>query len=148
VGTPGGQEHDPVDLPLPQIRRAGGPLLGRSAGQIRRRYLSSQASTSGRHIVGVEFVRERTGEHHETHGTAKLHVDDRVVESGSIRTQARFTLCGEGLCIGYDNGDAVSSLYKPQFPFTGGTLHKVIFDVAEDAYVDLEQHLAAAIARD
>jgi arylsulfatase len=60
----------------------------------------------------------------------------------------RFSLCGEGLCIGYDNGDAVSSLYQPRFGFTGGTIHKVVFDVAKDAYIDLEKHLVAAVARD
>ena len=59
-----------------------------------------------------------------------------------------YALCGEGLCIGYDGGDAVSSLYTPQFPFAGGEIIKVVFDVANDAYVDVEQHLAAAIARD
>ena len=59
-----------------------------------------------------------------------------------------FALCGEGLCIGYDSGDAVSSEYKPKFAFTGGAIVKVIFDVADDAYVDVERHFAAAMARD
>src|SRR4029079_6854065 len=59
-----------------------------------------------------------------------------------------FTLCGEGLCIGYDGGDAVSSEYTPKFPFTNGTIEKVVFDVADDAYIDLEAHLAAAMSRD
>jgi arylsulfatase len=70
------------------------------------------APTSGRHIVGVEFTRERMGERHETFGSARLHVDDAVGATANIRTQMRFTLCGEGQCIGCDNGDAVSSLYK------------------------------------
>jgi arylsulfatase len=59
-----------------------------------------------------------------------------------------YALAGEGLCIGYDSGDAVSSLYRPKFEFTGGSIVKVVFDVADDAYIDIEQHLAAAIARD
>jgi arylsulfatase len=54
--------------------------------------------------------------------------------------------CRRGrLCIGYDTGDTVSSLYKPRFEFTGGTIRKV---VADDAYLDLEQHVAATKARD
>jgi hypothetical protein len=61
---------------------------------------------------------------------------------------SRYSLCGEGLCIGYDGGDAVSSEYKPTFEFTGGRIVKVVFDVADDAYVDVEKHLEAAIARD
>ena len=34
------------------------------------------------------------------------------LDSGDMRTQpAKFTLSGDGLCIGFDSGDAVSSLY-------------------------------------
>jgi arylsulfatase len=59
-----------------------------------------------------------------------------------------FALCGEGLCIGYDGGDAVSSEYRPTFEFTGGSIVKVVFGLADDAYVDVERELAAAMARD
>jgi hypothetical protein len=44
--------------------------------------------------------------------------------------------------------DAVNSQYKPKFEFSGGTVIKVIFDVADDVYADVEQHFAAAMARD
>jgi hypothetical protein len=47
-----------------------------------------------------------------------------------------------------DNGHAVSSEYMPKFPFTGGRVVKVVFDVADDAYIDVDRQLAAAIARD
>jgi hypothetical protein len=109
----------------------------------------ADAPTSGTRIVGVEFIKERMGEHHEPYGTLKLHVDDRVVAEGELRTIAsRFSLSGEGLCVGYDGGDAVSSEYKPTFEFTGGRIVKVVYDVGDDRYVDLERHLAAAMARD
>jgi len=105
--------------------------------------------TSGHHVVGVEFTKERMGEYHESHGPLKLYVDDQVVAEGEIRTMTgHFTLGGEGLCIGYDGGDAVSAAYKPKFEFTGGRIRKVVFDVADDAYIDVERHLAAAMARD
>jgi arylsulfatase A-like enzyme len=111
--------------------------------------LVADAPTSGTHIVGVEFTKERAGEHHEPYGPLKLHVDDRVVAEDEFRTIAsRYSLCGEGLCIGYDGGDAVSSDYTPKFEFTGGRIVKVVFDVGDDAYVDLERHLAGAMARD
>jgi arylsulfatase len=111
--------------------------------------LSAPAPTSGRHIVGIEFAKERIGENHEPIGTAKLHIDDEVVDEQEIRTVAAFyALCGEGLCVGYDSGDAVSSEYKPKFEWTGGEIVKVVFDVADDAYVDVEQQFAAAMARD
>jgi hypothetical protein len=111
--------------------------------------LVSEAPTSGTHVVGVEFTKERAGEYHEPHGPMKLYVDDQVVAEDEMRTiLSRYSLCGEGLCIGYDGGHAVSSEYKPKFEFTGGRIVKVVFDVADDAYIDVERELAAAMARD
>jgi hypothetical protein len=111
--------------------------------------ITGPAPGSGTHIVGVEFTKERMGERHESFGPLKLYVDDQVIAEEEIRTQpSRFALCGEGLCIGYDGGDAVSSAYTPKFEFTGGRIVKVVFDVADDAYIDVEQHMAAAMARD
>ena len=79
----------------------------------------------------------------------KLYIDDEFVAEAEMQTiMSRYSLCGEGLCVGYDGGDAVSSEYKPKFEFTGGRIVKVVFDVADDAYLDVETHLAAALARD
>ena len=111
--------------------------------------ISADVPASGRHIVGIEFTKQRMGEYHESYGPLKLYVDDQVVAEEEIRTMTgHFSLCGEGLCIGYDSGDAVSSKYSPGFAFTGGTIAKVVFDVADDVYVDVERHMAAAYARD
>jgi hypothetical protein len=111
--------------------------------------ISAPVPTSGSHIIGVEFTKERMGEHHESYGPLKLYVDEEVVAEEEIRTMTgHFSLSGEGLCIGYDSGDAVSSEYTPRFDFTGGRIVKVVFDVADDVYVDVERHMAAAIARD
>ena len=92
--------------------------------------------------MGVEFTKDQLGPYREGVGPLKLYIDDQVVAEREIRTvTGHFALCGEGLCIGYDSGDAVSSLYAgSQFPFTGGTITKVVFDIADDAYVDLEAH--------
>jgi arylsulfatase len=66
-----------------------------------------------------------------------------------IRTVAsRYSLAGEGLCVGYDGGDSVSEQYRPKFAFRGGNIVKVVFDVADDAYIDVEREMAAALARD
>ena len=43
---------------------------------------------------------------------------------------------------------AVSSEYKPKFAFSGGRIVKVVVDVGDDAYLDLERELHAAVARD
>ena len=80
--------------------------------------IAADAPSSGRHIVGIEFTKEGMGEHHEAHGPVRLYVDDEVVAETQIRGIAsRFSLCGEGLCVGYDGGDAVSAEYTSRFPF-------------------------------
>ncbi|MFJ3408348.1 arylsulfatase [Promicromonospora sp. NPDC090134] len=112
--------------------------------------ISAPAPREGRHVIGVDFAKDRMGEHREGIGPLRLWIDDEMVAEQEIRTVlGHFSLCGEGLCIGYDSGDAVSADYAgSRFEFTGGTIHKVVFDVADDAYVDLEAHLRAAMARD
>ncbi|WP_460796050.1 arylsulfatase [Microbacterium sp. GXF0217] len=105
--------------------------------------------TPGTHALGVEFIRESAGEHGESVGTAKLYIDDQVVAEGPMRAQVgKFTLAGDGLCIGYDSGDAVSGQYSGGFPFTGGTLLGVGVDVSEEQYLDLELEAQAAFARE
>ncbi|HEY4269169.1 MAG TPA: arylsulfatase [Galbitalea sp.] len=112
--------------------------------------ISAPAPASGKHLIGVEFTKERMGEYREGVGPLKLYIDDEMVAEHEIRTiLGHFSLCGEGLCIGYDSGDAVSSAYAGSaFEFTGGEIKKVVFDIADDAYVDLEAHYAAAMSRD
>jgi arylsulfatase len=108
-----------------------------------------EAPKSGTHIVGVEFTKARAGQYHESYGPAKLYVDDKVAAQAEIRTMTgHFAITGEGLCIGYDSGDSVSSEYRPKFEFSGGRIVKVVFDSGKDVYINVETHLAAALARD
>jgi arylsulfatase A-like enzyme len=103
----------------------------------------------GRHVVGVEFVKTSDGKNKEALGKMTLFVDDQAAGSGDFRTQSgHYALAGEGLCIGYDAGDAVSSEYTPRFPFSGGKVLKVVCDVADDGYLDVERRMAAVMARD
>lgn len=112
--------------------------------------ISADLPASGDHVVGIEFTKEGMDETHSPIGTMRLHVDDAVVASGPMRTMlVQYSLCGEGLCIGYDGGDAVASAYEgDRFDFTGGEIRRVVFDVADDQYVDVERQLAALLARD
>ena len=103
----------------------------------------------GKHTVGMEFVREGAGEHMESLGTTKLWVDEAVVAEGPMRAQiGPFTLCGDGLCVGYDSADPVSRSYPPGFPFKNGAILGVAVDTGADQYLDLEREAAAAFARD
>ena len=66
-----------------------------------------------------------------------------------MRTQlAFFTLCGDGLCVGRDSGDAVSRAYPKPSEFRGGTIVQVEISVGDDRYVDLEKEALALLARE
>ncbi|WP_043346520.1 arylsulfatase [Beutenbergia cavernae] len=110
---------------------------------------ASEPLAAGPHTLGMEFIRESAGEHGESIGTCTLYVDDQVVAEGPMRAQVgKFTLCGDGLCVGYDSADAVSGQYTNPFPFTGGKLLGVGIDVSEEQYLDLELEAAAVLARE
>ena len=103
----------------------------------------------GKYALGVEFTRESAGKYHESIGKAKLYVNDKVVAEGPMRTQAgKFTLSGDGLCVGRDSGDNVSQEYKAPGTFTGGKILGVGVSIGKDQYLDLEQRAAAALAVD
>ena len=94
----------------------------------------------------VKFTRTGVAGRHqpsgygESLGDTELSVDDKVVATTAmIRMKAqvgKFTLCGDGLCVGYDSADAVSKEYSdmenPSNPFTGGTIEKVVITPGGD----------------
>lgn len=109
----------------------------------------SPVLTPGKYTLGMEFIREAAGKYHESHGKTKLYVNDQCVAEGPMRTQTgKFTLSGDGLCIGYDSGDAVSEGYKTPGEFKGGTILFVGVTVEAGQYLDLEQKAMAAFAAD
>jgi arylsulfatase len=60
----------------------------------------------------------------------------------------KFTLSGDGLCIGFDSGDAVSSEYKTPGEFKGGTIKFVGITTEKAQYLHLESLAAAAFSVD
>jgi arylsulfatase len=111
--------------------------------------LVSQELAPGKHVVGMTFVREKSGKYGESLGKTQLYVDDTIVAEGPMKTQpGHFTLGGDGLCVGYDSEDRVSEEYEAPYTFTDGTILGVGIDVGDDVYLDLEKEAAAAFARD
>ncbi|ORB48434.1 arylsulfatase [Mycobacteroides saopaulense] len=103
----------------------------------------------GKRTLGMEFVWQKKGEFAESLGTTTLYVDGKAVANGPMRAQTgKFTLAGDGLCVGYDSGDNVSQLYTNPGTFTGGNILGVAVDVSEETFIDLEQEAQAAFARD
>ena len=100
---------------------------------------SSIKLATGKYTLGMEFIREKTGKNGESVGRTKLYINEALVAQGPMKTQpAKFTLSGDGLCIAYDSGDAVSELYPSPSKFSGGTIDLVGVTVEGTPYIDLE----------
>ncbi|MGD0417706.1 MAG: arylsulfatase [Terriglobales bacterium] len=113
-----------------------------------QKFVSSELKP-GKYTLGMEFVREGAGPNHESVGKTKLYVNEKVVAEGPMRAQVgKFTLSGDGLCVGYDSGDAVSEEYTSPGTFKGGTILGVGVVVDKTQYLDLEKMAAAAFANE
>jgi arylsulfatase len=114
-----------------------------------QKYVSSVELTPGKYTLGMEFIRTGAGPHHESMGTMKLYINDKVVAEGPMKTQpGKFTLSGDGLCVGFDSGDAVSSEYKAPGKFHGGTIRGVGVTTEKASYEDLELEAQRDLAKD
>ena len=110
---------------------------------------STKEITTGDLILGVSFDKE--GDGMPTTGTVSLFINDEKVGEGEIMTQpGNFSLVGEGLNVGKDGGEPVTSDYEGShpYPFIGGTIKEVIVDVSGDQYVDLEMDALAMMKRE
>ncbi|MEP3048460.1 MAG: arylsulfatase [Roseibium sp.] len=93
----------------------------------------------GKYTFGMDFEKTGTGKNGEIQGKTTLYIDEKSVASGDMKTQpGKFTLSGDGLCIGYDSGDAVSEMYKTPGKFKGGMIQKVAVSVSGKPYKNLE----------
>jgi arylsulfatase len=109
----------------------------------------SEEIKPGKHTLGMEFIRDKAGKYGESIGKATLYVDEKIAAQGDMKAQVgKFTLAGDGLCIGRDSGDAVSEEYKSPGAFKGGTILGVGVTVEKGQYLDLEKLAHAALAVD
>jgi hypothetical protein len=102
-------------------------------------------------ILSASFDKDGEDPPGVSTGILSLYYGDRKVGEGRIKTQpGLFSLAGEGLCVGRDSGEAVTSDYPGEHPytFTGGTIKRVAVDVSGDPYVDLEREAQAMLARE
>jgi arylsulfatase A-like enzyme len=139
--------------------RFGGHALYVKDGKLRYVYnfvgsneqvVESTAQISpGDRILGATFVRE--GDSMPATGTLSLFIDDAKVGEGKIMTQpGNFSLAGEGLNVGRDPAEPVTSDYPGTSPyaFTGGTIKQATVDVSGEQYVDLEKEALALMKRE
>jgi arylsulfatase A-like enzyme len=110
---------------------------------------SKKEIPTGKVILGASFARE--GDAMPATGTLSLFIDDEKVGEGKIMTQpGNFSLVGEGLNVGKDPGESVTSDYDGSHPyaFTGGTIKEAIVDVSGEPFVDLEKEAVALFSRE
>ena len=84
-------------------------------------------------------------------GILSLHHGEKKVGEGRIKTQpGAYMIAGEGLAVGRDVGDPVTSDYPGVRPyaFTGGTIRRVAVDVSGEPYIDLEREAAGMLMRE
>ncbi len=84
----------------------------------------------------IQFQFERTGEPQMSKGkgapgTGRMFFNSTEVGEGKIpvTTPIAYSLYGDDLCCGYDNGTPVSSDYESDFRFTG-TIRRVVVEVS------------------
>jgi arylsulfatase A-like enzyme len=109
---------------------------------------SEETVPAGHAVLSASF--EKTSDGMPTEGTLTLHIRDKAVGSGTIRTQpGKFGLGGGGLVFGRSGAEPVTDDYQGERPwsFTGGTIKRVVIDVSGDAFIDLAKEAAAAFAR-
>jgi arylsulfatase len=110
---------------------------------------ATEPISTGHAVFSVSFRRE--GDSMPAEGTLTLHVGDRMVGVGRIKTQpGKFSLAGEGLNVGKDTAEPVTDDYSGTlpWPFVGGTIHKAVVDVSGEPFEDLAQEARMAFARD
>ncbi|HYV78876.1 MAG TPA: hypothetical protein VE979_12175, partial [Streptosporangiaceae bacterium] len=110
---------------------------------------SADRVPTGHAVLSATFECE--GDSMPAEGTLTLHVGDKTVGQGRIRTQpGKFSIAGEGLNVGRDGGEPVTDDYPGQAPwaFTGGTIRRAAVDVSGQPFVDLAAEARMAFMRD
>jgi hypothetical protein len=121
-------------------------------GMVEQKIVSDQELPTGESLI-LSAAFEKDGEDPPgvAVGTLSLFHGDVKVGEGPIKTQpGKFSIGGEGLCVGRDSSDPVTGDYPGAAPwaFTGGTINRVAVDVSGEPYVDLEREAVAMMSRE
>ena len=91
-------------------------------------FVADEALPTGEHSIVIEFRKTHELPRFTSHGSLNVRVGKRTLIAGEMRTQpAHFLIRHEGLTVGRDTVDAVSSNYRPPFAFEGGIIQNVTF---------------------
>jgi len=119
-------------------------------GIYRQKVVSSKPVPAGASILSAAFTKEGENPPHVANGTLALYINDEKVGEMEMKTQpGKFSLAGEGLCVGRDSGEPVTGDYPGDQPWAfTGTIKQVIVDVSGESILDMETEAAGAFMRD
>jgi arylsulfatase A-like enzyme len=121
-------------------------------GSLEQRITATRDIPTGENVIlSASFHKDGEDPPGTATGMLSLYYGDPKVGEGRIKTQpGKFSVAGEGLCIGRDSGEAVTDDYPGTAPwaFTGGTINRVQVNVSGKPYVDLEREAVAMMARE
>src|SRR5262249_55660534 len=121
-------------------------------GSTERRIVATEEIPVGEHLIlSASFDKDGEDPPGTATGILSLYHADQKVGEGRIKTQpGKFSIAGEGLCVGRDSGEPVTDDYPGIAPwrFTGGTIKKVVVNVSGKPYVDLEREAVAMMTRE
>jgi arylsulfatase len=112
---------------------------------------TEDAPTGENLILSASFDKDGDDGPGVATGILSLYHGDHKVGEARIKTQpGAFAIAGEGLCVGRDSGAAVTDNYPGAwpYPFTGGTIRRVLVDVSGEPYLDMERAAQAMLARE
>jgi arylsulfatase len=121
-------------------------------GHIEQKIVGSEDVPVGENLIlAASFVKDGEDPPGVASGILSLYHGETKVGQQRIKTQpGKFSIAGEGLCVGRDSGEPVTEDYPGPHPhkFTGGTIDRVAIDVSGDPYIDLEREAAAMLTRE
>ena len=121
-------------------------------GSVEQKVVATEDLPTGENLIlSASFDKDGQEAPGVATGILSLYYGDQQVGEGRIKTQpGKFSVAGEGLCVGRDGGEPVTDDYPGSMPweFTKGTIHRVAVDVSGDPYVDLEREATAMMSRE
>jgi arylsulfatase A-like enzyme len=121
-------------------------------GSLEQKIVADQELPTGEDLIlSVAFEKDGEDPPGSAIGAISLYHGDENVGEGRIKTQpGKFSLAGDGLCVGRDSADPVTNDYAGSAPwaFTGGTIKRVAIDVSGEPYLDLEREAVAMMSRE